>query len=219
MDLHSDTQIFNRSNLREKIKDGTLEHIPPEPLMGGRAYLHYFFLGDNAFAFMPWMVKPYSRRQLTREEIIAHSRIFRGKRVVENVFGMLVRSFRVLLGTMEQRPKDVRDIIFTCVLLHNMLRARDGRADRAPTLQESFKGGQTSARPTERLFQSHGGHWLGRWRGSEMCQPNTLGAEEQPNYSNNFYLTGVAQIANKFQKKIQSISKLFQTKSQVHKDW
>ena len=52
--------------------------------------------------------------------------------MVENVFGMLVRRFRVLLGTMEQRPKDVRDIIFTCVLLHNMLRAPHGRG-RAPT--------------------------------------------------------------------------------------
>ena len=33
--------------------------------------LHYFLLGDDTFAVMPWLVKPYSRRQLTREERIA----------------------------------------------------------------------------------------------------------------------------------------------------
>ena len=32
---------------------------------------------------------------------------------------------------MEQRPRVVRDI-FTCVLLHNMLRTDQGGADRAP---------------------------------------------------------------------------------------
>ena len=41
--------------------------------------------------------------------------------------------FRVLLGTMEQRPKVVRDIVLTCVVLHNMLRAQQGGANRAPT--------------------------------------------------------------------------------------
>ena len=34
---------------------------------------------------------------------------------------------------MEQRPRVVRDIVFTCVVLHNMLRTCYGGADRAPT--------------------------------------------------------------------------------------
>ena len=125
-------QIFNRNDLRE-IEDGSLWLLVPEPLGGGGPDLHYFLLGDDTFALMPWMVKPYSRRQLTREERIANYRISRGMRVVENIFGILVSQFRVLLGTMEQRPRVVRDIVFTCVVLHNMLRTQQGGADRVPT--------------------------------------------------------------------------------------
>ena len=118
----SDAQIFSRSKLKKKIENGTLGLPPPEPLGPGGADLHYFLLGDDTFALMPWPVKPYNR-QMTREERIANYRISSGRRVVENSFGILVTRFRVLLTTMEQRPKVVRDIVLTCVVLHNMLRS------------------------------------------------------------------------------------------------
>ena len=44
----SDTQIFNRSKLKRRIKNGTLGLPPPEPLGPG-----------GTFALMPWLVKPY----------------------------------------------------------------------------------------------------------------------------------------------------------------
>ena len=102
----------------------------PEPLEEAGPYLHYFLLGDDTFALMIWMVKPYSRKQLTREERIANYRISRGRGVVENTFGILVSRFRVLLGIMEQRQRVVRDIVFMCVVLHNMLRTHQSGADR-----------------------------------------------------------------------------------------
>ena len=50
--LSSDTQIFNRSNLREKIEDGTLGLAPIQPLGEGGPDLHYFLLADDTFALM-----------------------------------------------------------------------------------------------------------------------------------------------------------------------
>ena len=51
---------------------------------GGGANWHYFRLTDNAFALMPWMAKPYSIRQPTREERIANYRISKGRSLVKN---------------------------------------------------------------------------------------------------------------------------------------
>ena len=120
--------------MKEKIEDGTLGLLSSEAMGVEGPDLDYFLLGDNAFALMPWMMKHFSRRQLTREEKIAKYRISRVRRVVENVFEILVSRFRALLGTIEQRPKIVRDIAFTCVVFYSMLRTHQGRADRASTL-------------------------------------------------------------------------------------
>ena len=80
----SDAQIFNRSKLKRRTENGTLGLPPPELLGPGGPDLNYFLLGDNVFALIPWLVKPYSSHQLTREERIANCRISRGRRVVEN---------------------------------------------------------------------------------------------------------------------------------------
>ena len=64
-DSSSDAQIFNHSKLKRRIENGTLGLPPPEPLGPGRPDLHYFLLGGNAFALIPWQVKPYSKCQLT----------------------------------------------------------------------------------------------------------------------------------------------------------
>ena len=66
-------------------------------------------------------MKPYGRRALTREERIANYRISRARPVVENAFSILVSSFKALLKPMEQDPERVRDIVMSCIVLHNIL--------------------------------------------------------------------------------------------------
>ena len=48
----SDAQIFNRSKPRRRIENGRLGLPPPEPLGPWGPNLHYFLLGDYAFALM-----------------------------------------------------------------------------------------------------------------------------------------------------------------------
>ena len=96
--------------------------------------------------------------------------------MIENTFGILVRRFRVLLGTMEQRPMVVRDIVFTCVVLHNMLRTHQGGADTAPTLgndvvsqqneqvvhvpHENYRNSLTEAKHQKELLKDYFNHMV-----------------------------------------------------------
>ena len=89
----SDGQIFNASQLKRRIEDGGRD-VP------------YLILADDAFALKTWLMKPYGRRLLTREERIANYRISRGRRVVENAFGILVSRFRVMRTTIELPPRN-----------------------------------------------------------------------------------------------------------------
>ena len=143
----SDAQIFNRSKLKRRIESGTLGLPPPEPLGPGGPDLHYFLLGDDVFALMPWWSTDQRRQNSQLQDIQ-----WRG--VVENSFGILVKRFRGLLTTMEQRPKVVRDIVLTCVVLHNMLRSHQGGADRPPTPADNIQppqGDQGEQRHHENL--------------------------------------------------------------------
>ena len=117
----SDAQIFNASQLKRKIDDGSIGFPDPAPITQGGRDVPYFILVDDAFALKTWLMKPYGKRMLTREERIANYTISRGRRVVENVFGILVSRFRVMRPTPLET---VREVVFTCVVLHNILRSQ-----------------------------------------------------------------------------------------------
>ena len=86
----------------------------------------YFILGDDIFAMRTWLMKPFSKRYMSKEERIFNYRISRGRRVSENVFGIMAQRWGVLLTTMHQHPINARLIVQACVCLHNLMRMRYG---------------------------------------------------------------------------------------------
>ena len=83
----SGAQIFNTCHLKRKIDDGSIGFRDPAPITQGGRDIPYFILADDAFALKTWLMKPYGRRMLTREERIANYRISRDRGVVENAYG------------------------------------------------------------------------------------------------------------------------------------
>uniref|UniRef100_A0A8B9HI78 DDE Tnp4 domain-containing protein n=1 Tax=Astyanax mexicanus TaxID=7994 RepID=A0A8B9HI78_ASTMX len=121
----SDAHIYNHSDLQAGLENGDLLGWPhPDPLPNDTQDVPYILLGDDAFSLRTHMMKPYGAKNLTREERIFNYRLSRGRRVVENAFGILANRFQVLLTTMSHHPENVRLIVKACILLHNVMRTR-----------------------------------------------------------------------------------------------
>ena len=120
----SDCQIFNSSELKEALEDGSLNLPPADAMPNDDQPTPYFILGDDAFALKSYLMKPYPYRGMTREQRIYNYRISRGRRVVENAFGILAQRFNVLLSTMLVSVEHAKLVVEGCVILHNLMRMR-----------------------------------------------------------------------------------------------
>ena len=103
---------------------GTINLPDSDPLPNDDKDTPYYILGDDAFPLRTFLMKPYGRRGLDNDMMVANYRISRGRRVVENGFGILANRWRCFLGTLEQGPDVVRLLVETGVILHNLLRIR-----------------------------------------------------------------------------------------------
>ena len=50
-------------------------------------------------------------------------RLSRARRLIENSFGILANTWRILLGRMDLQPDKIRTISLATCILHNILRA------------------------------------------------------------------------------------------------
>ncbi|KAK3106532.1 hypothetical protein FSP39_022055 [Pinctada imbricata] len=120
----SDTQVFTFCELKQAIDNSEMNFPSPEPLPHDNEDMPYFLVGDDAFALRTWMMKPFSKRNLSPDERIFNYRLSRSRRVVVNAFGILANRFQCLLTTMRQKPEPVQIIALACCCLHNLMRIR-----------------------------------------------------------------------------------------------
>ena len=106
---------------------------------------------------------------------------------MENAFGILASRLRVLLRQWSKGQKVVRNIVFTCVVLHNMLSTRQGGVARTPTPSDNitdivnetvvymadvklhkYQRRQSNSKTYSRITSIMFENWLGRSRGKVL---------------------------------------------------
>lgn len=123
----SDSSIFRRTMLHDKLENNQLNILQGAPLPGTEEpNLNYTFIGDEAFSLSPYMMRPYSGKSLSYTKRIFNYRLSRARRTVESAFGILSNKWQLFHRPINLNLDCAVLIIKTCCALHNYVRSRDG---------------------------------------------------------------------------------------------
>ena len=90
---NSDSGLLNSTNFFKQLNNRNW-NIPPSAMLpndqNGVVVTH-FFIGDEAFPLHRDLLWPFPRNQLSNEAKIENYRLCRGRRVVENAFGIMAQ--------------------------------------------------------------------------------------------------------------------------------
>lgn len=123
----SDSGVLNQSHFGQKLLNDEL-NLPSArsmPYAPDNVEIPFYFVGDEAFPLRTNLMRPYSKSRtgiMPECERIFNYRLSRARRVIENVFGILVARFRIFHRTINASPSTGDDIIKASVCLHNYIR-------------------------------------------------------------------------------------------------
>ncbi|XP_064111469.1 uncharacterized protein LOC135218961 [Macrobrachium nipponense] len=124
----SDGGVFANTKFGKKMKEKKLSIPEPTTLPRCPEAMPFVFIADDAFPLLDNLMKLFAHSNLTKSQAIYNYRLSRGRRIVENVFGIMSARFRVLLSTIIVSPAKASIIVMACCYLHNYLRKRNAQA-------------------------------------------------------------------------------------------
>lgn len=80
----------------------------------------YVVLADDAFALKPHILKPFPGRALSVSKRLANYRISRGRRTIENAFGIMSARYRILHTSILFDADKTKHITKAMCALHNL---------------------------------------------------------------------------------------------------
>lgn len=121
----SDGGVLFETDFGQMLENGQLNLPSTTSYLNHRdVCLPFVFIGDEAFPLKENLMKPYPNKGITHREKIFNYRICRGRRIVENAFGILANRFQVLQTTIKTSLKTTEIIVLACCALHNYLRRK-----------------------------------------------------------------------------------------------
>lgn len=100
---------------------------------GRNTAVPYVVLADDAFALKPYILKPFPGRSLSVIKRLANYRISRGRRTIENAYGIMSTRYRLLFTSILFDAEKTKHITKAICALHNfhMMRLDPTYAPRA----------------------------------------------------------------------------------------
>ncbi|KAG5863759.1 hypothetical protein JTB14_030616 [Gonioctena quinquepunctata] len=120
----SDGGVLSHTTFYEKLVNNDLQIPKPAGMPNSNEIVEYTFVGDEAFAMRPDLIKPYSSEALNRERRIFNYRLSRARRTIENTFGILASRFRIFHTAINLKMETIDKVVLTCCVLHNFLRQK-----------------------------------------------------------------------------------------------
>ena len=113
-----DAVILKSTNLYRSLITGQVIPSIAHDLNGSK--IPPLLLGDGAFPFHTWLMKPYSNASLTSEQRYFNYRLSRARMVTEGAFGQLKGRWRILSRKCESKPENVKIFVLACIVLNNL---------------------------------------------------------------------------------------------------
>ncbi len=114
-----DGNVYQSSAFGKKLQRGQL-HIPPAcPLDGIEGDLPFYIAGDGAFERSLHLLNPFKGNHLNPPERLFNYRLSRGRRCIEDTFGIMFRRHGVFQKPIQASKTTARYAVLACCALHN----------------------------------------------------------------------------------------------------
>lgn len=114
------------SQIGRHLINNTLNLPPPRSIVENGPQLPFIFVGDEAFALTPFMMRPYPRvNNLNLQQKVFNYRLSRARRIVECAFGILTARWRIFRRPLSTNIDNTIAIVKATVCLHNFLIQKD----------------------------------------------------------------------------------------------
>lgn len=122
----SDGGIFEASNLHSLLEGGQF-NVPPAALLpASDIEAPYVMIGDEAYPQRTYLLRPFPRSCLTKENIIFNQNLSKSRNAVECAFGLLKSKWRILTKAIETNVEVAKTITKSVCLLHNIIIDKEG---------------------------------------------------------------------------------------------
>jgi hypothetical protein len=115
----SDGGIFRNSIFGQRLDSGSLNVPEDNYIPNTNVKIPYAVVADEAFPLKKYIMRPYGGRHLSVEKRIFNYRLSRARRMIENTFGILVATWRILKQTIVADVANIDNMVKAVVVLHN----------------------------------------------------------------------------------------------------